>query len=344
MRVGYPDYNSGGISYTEVANYVALPIASSVSGSTYLVIATTGVIFINRKLAGLYKSNGITWDYLGDVTSYVNTVGGIAGQVLAKIDSTDFNTQWVNQSVGYDPLKYGQMLFEDFASIDPLSGNINLKDFGRVLISSGTILPFLLDENHMNTFGIAKITSSTTANSGVLLSSYVGDKVLRGGEAFKTSVRFVSVANDVVARFGFMANTDWSQSIIGKTISNGVYFDLVNGVLTGKISLNSVTVSTTGTFAPSTTAGQYYRLEISTEWNGVSNSGDIPANFFFATFKIYNGASLVFSETISKYYYSASYGLRLAGSAIISQSTGTVSKELIRLDYIQQYSTKEFVR
>ena len=85
----------GSSSYTEVANFAALPLASLVSGSTYLVIATTGVIFINRKLAGLYKSNGTTWDYLGDVTSYVNTVGGIAGQVLAKVDSTDFNTQWV---------------------------------------------------------------------------------------------------------------------------------------------------------------------------------------------------------------------------------------------------------
>jgi glycopeptide antibiotics resistance protein len=96
MDIGFPISSGGGSSYTEVANFASLPTASTVSGITYLVIATTGVIFINRKLAGLYKSNGTTWDYLGDVTSYVNTVGGTAGQVLAKIDSTDFNTQWID--------------------------------------------------------------------------------------------------------------------------------------------------------------------------------------------------------------------------------------------------------
>lgn len=82
-------------SYTEVANFSLLPDASTVSGKIYVVLTTTGVIYINRKLAGMYKSNGTTWDYLGDITSYVNTIGGTAGQVLSKIDGTDFNTQWV---------------------------------------------------------------------------------------------------------------------------------------------------------------------------------------------------------------------------------------------------------
>ena len=98
MEIGFPI--SAGSSFTEVANFATLPAASTVSGVTYLVVATTGVIFISRKLAGLYKSNGTTWDYLGDVTSYVNTVGGATGQVLAKIDATDFNTQWVTLPVG----------------------------------------------------------------------------------------------------------------------------------------------------------------------------------------------------------------------------------------------------
>lgn len=251
----------------------------------------------------------------------------------------------ISNSPGYDPVEYGQMLFEDFVSVDPSSSNFILKDLNKLLLSSGTISTMLLDENQMNVFGVARISSSVMVNSGVLLSSYVGNKILRGGEVFKTSIRFASVSNDVVARFGFIGNTDWSQTIVGKTVRAGVYFDLVNGVVSGNIVLGISNISiTTRTFTPFTTPGKYYHLEINTSWNGNSTTSSGTDDDFFATFKIYDGETLVFNETISKNYYHYSYGYQLVGSAIVAQSTGITAKELIRLDYIQQYSIKKFIR
>ena len=60
------DGAGGGSSYAEVANYAALPAAASYSGVTYLVRAAQGVIFVNRKAAGLYRSDGSAWTRLDD--------------------------------------------------------------------------------------------------------------------------------------------------------------------------------------------------------------------------------------------------------------------------------------
>lgn len=56
----------GGVTYPEVANYAALPAAAGESGNTYLVRAAQGVRFVNRKAAGLYRSDGSAWTRLDD--------------------------------------------------------------------------------------------------------------------------------------------------------------------------------------------------------------------------------------------------------------------------------------
>lgn len=57
-----------GSSYAEAANFAALPAAASNTGITYLVRAAQGVLFVNRKSAGLYRSDGATWVHLVDET------------------------------------------------------------------------------------------------------------------------------------------------------------------------------------------------------------------------------------------------------------------------------------
>ena len=254
---------------------------------------------------------------------------------LAGLQSSDI----VNNNI-----KYGASLFEDYATVDPASGNFTVGDYASSAIGSGTLSAFLIEENHINAFGIAKVSCTTTANSGREMTSYIGDKVLRGGEVFKTSVRFPSLSSDVVARLGFFINTDYTRLIVGKTVKSGAYFDLSNGVLVGKITLNGVSVTTNGSFTPVSTVGKYYRLEVSTEWTGVSSGTLGTPDDFFATFKIYDGNTLVFSETIRLNYYTGAYGYQYGGSNIVVQSTGTTAKEVLRIDYIGQYSTKEFVR
>lgn len=58
--------SSGGSAYTQVANYSALPSASSVdNGTIYAVAAAQGVWLINRKPAGFYISDGVSaWTYM----------------------------------------------------------------------------------------------------------------------------------------------------------------------------------------------------------------------------------------------------------------------------------------
>jgi hypothetical protein len=55
-----------GSTYPEVANYAALP-ASPATGDTYVVLAASGIAFVNKKEAGMYRWSGSAWVYLGSV-------------------------------------------------------------------------------------------------------------------------------------------------------------------------------------------------------------------------------------------------------------------------------------
>lgn len=55
-----------GSTYPEVANYAALP-GSPAAGDTYIVLAASGVPFVNKKEAGMYRWSGAAWVYLGSV-------------------------------------------------------------------------------------------------------------------------------------------------------------------------------------------------------------------------------------------------------------------------------------
>jgi len=50
--------------YPQVTNFAALPDPTTVTGAIYIVQTTTGIIGF-RKLAGLWRSDGVSWNYLG---------------------------------------------------------------------------------------------------------------------------------------------------------------------------------------------------------------------------------------------------------------------------------------
>lgn len=74
------DFTGGGggsgstTPYQEVNTYSQLPSAASNNGIIYVVRESSGSYVLNRKEAGLYYSNGITWRRLGDIPSFFNTV------------------------------------------------------------------------------------------------------------------------------------------------------------------------------------------------------------------------------------------------------------------------------
>jgi hypothetical protein len=54
----------GGTQYPQVTTYADLPDATEHAWEVYIVRQATGVIFINRKSAGFYQSDGTAWKYL----------------------------------------------------------------------------------------------------------------------------------------------------------------------------------------------------------------------------------------------------------------------------------------
>lgn len=61
---------TSGTTYPEVNLFSELPSAASQSGKIYLVRSSSGSYILNRKEAGLYFSNGLTWRRLGDIPSF----------------------------------------------------------------------------------------------------------------------------------------------------------------------------------------------------------------------------------------------------------------------------------
>lgn len=89
--------SGGGSGFEQVSNYSSLPTASEHSGEVYVVLNAEGLWLIDRKEAGLYKSDGSSWTRLGgwldafedgNLTIY-NTVDNTK---LAKLDASAITT------------------------------------------------------------------------------------------------------------------------------------------------------------------------------------------------------------------------------------------------------------
>lgn len=80
--------------YPQVTDFASLPSAAANTGAIYIVQTTTGIIGF-RKLAGLYRSDGANWNYLGlygrNAVEIVNVPAGniTATDVQAAIDELD---------------------------------------------------------------------------------------------------------------------------------------------------------------------------------------------------------------------------------------------------------------
>lgn len=82
--------------YQVATNFAALPDPTTNSGVTYLVVNAQGVIWINRKPAGLYTSDGTNWNYDADqTTAYLAGLTPTNGQIPVG-NGTNFVTQSVS--------------------------------------------------------------------------------------------------------------------------------------------------------------------------------------------------------------------------------------------------------
>ena len=159
---------SGGASYTEAANFAALPTASTVSGKTYAVLAGQGVYLINRKPAGFYRSDGSAWQYLADLADPY-----FLSSTLSFNDSTDtskalhFNVSGITHATVVTaswPDKSGTVAYTS-----DLTGL-------QATITTGTTGQYLRGDLSLGTMGAAAVGLSAVENTA--LSIWVGSSNL----------------------------------------------------------------------------------------------------------------------------------------------------------------------
>jgi len=91
----------------DVNNNIILPSLTG-TGSRMVISSSTGLLSTQAiptltSLGGVPTSrtisiNGVTFDLTANRSWSALPVGGVAGQLLAKIDGTDYNTQWINEA------------------------------------------------------------------------------------------------------------------------------------------------------------------------------------------------------------------------------------------------------
>lgn len=195
--------------------------------------------------------------------------------------------------------------------------NIAAISSGTFTLSSGNVIA-------RNRPGVARCTSSTTANSGVRCTTDVGQILLGGSEVFVAGLQILTLAT-VTLRIGFLD----TQTSVDTT--DGVYFEFNGTNIVGKTSQNS-TRSTTGTsFTPVISTWYTFKVELN-------------SNATLATFTILNadGTSVLFSATLATNIPTA-VG-RETGQGFVVTSSGTVAISLAQFDYIGQYYTSSLVR
>ena len=82
-------FNASKIIDGEVNTYADLPASASHNGEIWIVKTTTGVIFVNKKVAGLYISNGTTWTIITpvDVNGYQKLITTATNDNIATTDA-----------------------------------------------------------------------------------------------------------------------------------------------------------------------------------------------------------------------------------------------------------------
>lgn len=163
-------------SWPSVANFAALPDVVLHAGETYIVLAAQGVYFINRKPAGLYRSDGAVWQQLSDIT-----VNYFTDNVATFIDDQDTSRKMVFELAGITsgntrtltcPDKSGVMALKD--DVDPVSTTITYDGQGRTSIittSRGTkTFSYNLDGTLGSIVGTGSYKSKSFIYSGSVLT------------------------------------------------------------------------------------------------------------------------------------------------------------------------------
>lgn len=139
----------------QVSSYSQLPDPTSNSGKLYYVLTSTGLWPFNRKSRGFYRSNGVVWEYGGELTDALSTDN------FAIYDSSDPSKQL---KFSLDSLSTGTTAYISVPSNTDL-GQIRNPNLITNVNMNGNVQ--VGDFVYISTFGVyerAKADSIDTAN------------------------------------------------------------------------------------------------------------------------------------------------------------------------------------
>lgn len=208
------------------------------------------------------------------------------------------------------------LLFTDCLNVAGVAG---FDPFYGVAVSSGTINApnaGLVTAHHP---GVVRARSSTTANSGYLISSNAAMFLLGGGEVFEAVFNITTLTNGTF-RLGFHDATTSSDAV------DGAYLEVAStGVGTGKTASNSTRSSTATTYTLS--AGTWYRLVVAV------NSGATSVAYYLYS----DAGTQLWTDSLATNIPTATG--RETGAAMIGTNSGTSATDLYHLDWLAVYFT-----
>jgi Collagen triple helix repeat (20 copies) len=171
--------------------------------------------------------------------------------------------------------------------------------------------------------GVILTRSSATANSGwAYITGTAARMILNGGEVFNCVFRTNADLVNTLFRAGFHTATNQTDA------TDGVYFEGNATGLFGKTANNSV--RTTSPSLGVLAANTWYHLKIV-----VSNDKTSIVFYLYS-----ESGSLIATETLNSNIPTA----RQVGIGIVVTNSGTTAKDLICVDYMNAYATKELTR
>ncbi|MCU0351793.1 MAG: hypothetical protein MUF43_13350 [Flavobacterium sp.] len=169
---------------------VLIPRMTEAQRNLIATPATGLMIYQTDDTAGFYFYNGTTWTSLNGTNGASGAngqgvpTGGDAGQVLAKVDGTDYNTQWVTPSAGGGTTSYKGVVLDVFQS-SPLTVGV-----GAPLVHYSGIL----------CFNSADVVTAPPSNIGTF-TSFDSTTSTQAGKTFAVKTNHTAPTNTPGAAF-----------------------------------------------------------------------------------------------------------------------------------------------
>jgi len=170
----------------------------------------------------------------------------------------------------------------------------------------------------VNNLGIARVSSSTTANSGMIARTSGFNFLLKGGEVFTEIINPTTFTN-TTHRAGIHDTTSSSDA------NNGVYFEIsTSGVLTFKTADNGT--RTTSASLATLVVGTWYKLRITVNETATS----VLAELFNLSGTLINSVTQTTNIPNST---------RIMNMASITTNSGTTALALLDIDFMSLKTT-----